>query len=157
MEKESNMTGKSLIISALLLLSCAGSCASINSDSISQSTLSQTKKNALLFMIEEEKLTKDVYEYLHDTWGLKIFASQAKVSKVNMDKILVLFDKHNLETPATLRMQGAFENIELQNYYDNLTQKADFSLHEALKVTKKLQKLSTKSMKSVSQTRVTLK
>jgi len=113
---------------------------SLNSD-IPLIELSQTEKDSLIFMLEEEKLAKDVYTHLYDTWGTKVFKNIAKAEQKHMDSIETLVDKHEVDTPKELEETGTFKNEELQSHYDNLIAQGDNSLVDALEVGIKIEEL----------------
>ncbi len=101
---------------------------------IAVSELTDDQKEKLTFMVEEEKVARDVYAHLYDTYGLRIFANITQAEEQHMSALLALFDKYNLEVPSTIGNTGVFENSELQALYDTLTEKGDLSLSDALEV-----------------------
>jgi len=98
------------------------------------SELTDTQKEGLVFMIEEEKMARDVYTHLYNTHELRIFANIARAEQQHMDALQALLDRYELEAPLTLGEVGVFENDELQALYDELTVKGDLSLVDALGV-----------------------
>jgi len=72
------------------------------------SELTDVQKEGLLFMIEEEKVARDVYTHLYDTYGLRVFANIARAEQQHMDAIKALLDRYNLEAPLTLNNEGVF-------------------------------------------------
>lgn len=67
---------------------------------------SDTEIEALTFMVEEEKLARDVYNVLYDIWGIPTFANIAKAEQRHMDAIIGLLDKYELNNPAALLEAG---------------------------------------------------
>jgi len=106
----------------------------IDISNIPLSELTDTQKEDLLFMVEEEKVARDVYAYLYDVWGSRVFGNIKKSEQRHMDAIETLLNRYNLETPLTLDNQGIFENAELQSLYDTLIAKGNSSLIDALEV-----------------------
>ncbi len=98
------------------------------------SELNDAQKEGLIFMIEEEKVARDVYRYLYNTYGLRIFGNIARAEQRHMDAIKALLDRYNLEAPLTLNNEGVFENDKLQALYDELIAKGELSLSDALSV-----------------------
>ncbi len=87
----------------------------------------------LLFMREEEKLARDVYLTLYQTWNqLPIFDNIASSEQTHMDSIKKLLDKYGLSDPAEDMGLGEFQNMELQVLYFDLIQKGSSSLIDAL-------------------------
>jgi hypothetical protein len=96
--------------------------------------LSDMQKEGLVFMAEEEKVARDVYLHLSDTWGERVFSNIAKSEQRHMDAVERLINQYELELPSTMEHQGVFENEELQAMYDELIEKGDSSLNDALEV-----------------------
>jgi hypothetical protein len=88
----------------------------------------------LTFMREEEKLARDTYLTLGETWTLAVFANIASSEQRHMDAILALLTKYRLPDPATSTLIGEFNNPELQALYDALISKGMQSDLEALMV-----------------------
>jgi hypothetical protein len=96
--------------------------------------LTKEQQDSILFMIEEEKLARDVYSYLYELWGDKIFKNISRSEQKHIDAIDGLLEKYGLESPATLDNRGEFQNQELQELYNNLIEKGKNSLIDALEV-----------------------
>lgn len=99
-----------------------------------EANLTDLQKESLIFMVEEEKLARDVYEYLYELWGVDIFSNIASSEQQHMNAVLLLLEKYELEPPSTLDSRGVFENSELQALYDQLTAKGELSLIGAMEV-----------------------
>ncbi|ACS90227.1 MAG TPA: DUF2202 domain-containing protein [Thermococcaceae archaeon] len=96
--------------------------------------LSQEEIDGLLYMVEEEKLARDVYLTLYEQWSLPVFGNIAESEGTHMNAVLSLIEKYNLTAPDTLDQVGVFQNEELQALYDQLVEMGSASLEEALKV-----------------------
>jgi hypothetical protein len=96
--------------------------------------LSAEETAGLLKMREEEKLARDVYQYLFDKWELNSFENIASSEQTHMDEIKVLLDAYGLTDPAAGKAAGVFADPELQKLYNDLTAKGSESLAAALKV-----------------------
>ena len=96
--------------------------------------LSETEKDGIIYMREEEKLARDVYKTLYDKWGLKIFANIADSEQTHMEAVKLLIEKYNLEDPAENKGIGEFSNSELQDLYNELVAEGSKSVEDALKV-----------------------
>ena len=99
---------------------------------IPASDLSAEEAAALLFMREEEKLARDVYNFLYTTWGQPTFQNIAASEQAHMDEIKVLLDRYGLADPAL--GPGQFTDPNLQALYTQLTAQGALSLGDALKV-----------------------
>lgn len=98
------------------------------------SSLSQAEKTDLLFMREEEKLARDVYLTLYDTWGLAVFSNIASSEQSHMDAVLKLLRTYRLPDPAGGKAIGEFTNPDLQSLYDTLMEKGRLSAVDAVQV-----------------------
>jgi hypothetical protein len=96
-------------------------------------SLSVEEAATLSFMREEEKLARDVYQVMFDTWGATIFENIAASEQRHMDALLNLLAKYNLPDPAL--GPGAFSpGSGLQEIYDGLITLGSQSLESAMQV-----------------------
>lgn len=98
------------------------------------STLTDTEIADLVFMREEEKLARDVYLTLYNTWGLDIFNNIAASEQAHTDTIKGLLDSYGIADPVVNDTVGVFTNPELQALYNQLVATGNTSLTDALKV-----------------------
>jgi hypothetical protein len=98
------------------------------------STLSVAEEEGLLYMREEEKLARDVYEVLYDKWGLPVFQNIANSEQTHMDAVYTLLERYDMPDPVADREAGEFANAELQALYDELVAAGMQSLEQALRV-----------------------
>lgn len=94
--------------------------------------LSDVEKEALLFMREEEKLARDVYEYLYETWSAPVFNNISRSESRHMEAMLCLIQRYGLEDPVGSDIRGEFRNQELAALYTSLIEKGKSSLVDAL-------------------------
>jgi hypothetical protein len=94
--------------------------------------LSEAEKTALLYMYEEEKMARDVYNALAAAWNLSIFQNIAASEQVHMDSVQSLLNRYALTVPAL--PAGQFANASLQNLYTSLVAQGSQSAAEALRV-----------------------
>ena len=95
--------------------------------------LDQNEIDALLFMREEEKLARDVYNFLAAHWGLPAFSNIASSEQTHMNIVLDLINRYELNDSAAAQA-GVFNNADLQNLYNQLTAQGSLSIEEAFKV-----------------------
>lgn len=98
------------------------------------SPLSADEIAGLVFMREEEKMARDVYLTLYETWGSQVFSNIARSEQSHMDAVKTLLDRYGIADPAAGNGIGQFSNPDLQALYDDLTAQGQESLAEALKV-----------------------
>lgn len=90
-----------------------------------QADISAIEKADLLFMREEEKMARDVYDELYEFYKesgveLLIFARIASSEQNHMDAMLTLLIKYGLSDPAEGNTRGEFENQIFADLYQNL-------------------------------------
>ncbi|MBU1643458.1 DUF2202 domain-containing protein [bacterium] len=120
-----------------------------SNDTLPASELSDAQKAGLIFMVEEEKMARDVYEYLYAKWDLGIFSNIAKAEQKHMDAVIALLEKYKLDYSATLQTRGSFENKELQSLYDSLIDTGDGSIVGALKVGKLIEETDIEDLEKL--------
>ncbi|SMG09071.1 hypothetical protein SAMN05661096_00185 [Marivirga sericea] len=103
-------------------------------DTLPLEPLSEDEQLSLLFMREEEKLARDVYDFLYSRWSAQIFDNISSSEQTHMDAILALLNRYDLEDPVEGQESGAFVNSDIQQLYDDLTQLGEESSIDALKV-----------------------
>jgi hypothetical protein len=96
------------------------------------SELTPEEVEALLFMHEEEKLARDVYNAMYELWEQPVFQNIATSEQTHMNAVKQLLDSYNLAESALA--PGSFTNPNLGSLYDQLIAQGSVSLAEALKV-----------------------
>lgn len=112
---------------------------------LEHSDLSATETTGLLFMREEEKLARDVYQVLYDRWGAQVFHNIAKSEQTHMDAMLTLIKRYDLVDSAQTGT-GSFTNPQLQQLYDELTAEGNKSLVAAYRVGALIEDLDIKDL-----------
>ncbi|MEZ4897480.1 MAG: DUF2202 domain-containing protein [Saprospiraceae bacterium] len=75
----------------------------------------------LLWMREEEKLARDVYLTLNETWNRQVFDHISTSEQSHMDGIRFLLEKYHIEDPVVTDDIGHFSNPVLQTLFDSLS------------------------------------
>lgn len=94
--------------------------------------LTQDEQKWLIHMREEEKLARDVYKTLGETWQMNIFINIASSEQTHTDSIKTLLEHYGVEDPVTNDTVGEFTLPEIQNLHDDLVAQGSKSLSEAL-------------------------
>lgn len=94
--------------------------------------LSADEAAGLLYMYEEEKLARDVYNALSSTWNIPTFQNIAASEQMHMDSVKSLLDRYSLSAPSSA--PGSFADATLQNLYTTLIAQGSQSAADALKV-----------------------
>lgn len=101
---------------------------------IALAQLDATETEYLLLMREEEKLARDTYITLYDTWSLNTFNNISRSEQKHMDAILTQLNSYGLEDPVEDDAVGMFTNPTLATYYNDLVTQGNVSLMDALHV-----------------------
>lgn len=95
--------------------------------------LTATDVQNILFMKQEEKLARDVYQALYEKWGHTTFANIVVSEQRHMNAVDGLITRYKL-TDETPTEYGKFTYPELQALYDALVARGNESMEEALAV-----------------------
>jgi hypothetical protein len=98
-----------------------------------QLTLTTQEQQDLQFLIEEEKLARDVYLYANELYNEQIFSNISGSEQTHMNKVAELLDKYGLSYELS-EERGIFYDIELQQLYTDLVATCDKGLVDALTV-----------------------
>ena len=101
-----------------------------------QHQITQKEQESILYMREEEKLARDVYDSMFAKYAVNPFGNIRKSEQIHMDKVKGLIETYKLTDPVELKNNkpGMFKNSLMQTYYNDLIQKGSVSFTEALKV-----------------------
>ncbi|MDH7912757.1 DUF2202 domain-containing protein [Winogradskyella sp. SYSU M77433] len=134
--KKSLSTQLTLLLVFVLSLSFLSACSDDDGDNTNGNVLNQTLTesdiNALLFMLEEEKLARDTYRYLNNEWYLNQFANIKNSEQAHMDAVENLLIQYDIE--YTILPEGVFANQTLQNYYNQFILDGSLSQANALQI-----------------------
>jgi hypothetical protein len=111
----------------------------------SATTLNDKEIILLKHMREEEKLARDVYQYLDKKYDFFVFKNISESEQRHMDRMLVLLNENQIPDPASTE-NGVFNNSDLQKLYNQLIAQGDISLTEALKVGATIEDLDIKDL-----------
>jgi hypothetical protein len=103
-------------------------------EDIDPGELTDDEAAGILFMREEEKLARDVYDRLGELWGVPVFLNIADSEQTHMDAMLVLIDRYGLSDPVGGDTPGVFSDPTLQSLYDDLVKTGSTSLEDAFRV-----------------------
>lgn len=91
----------------------------------------------LRFIIEEEKLAKDVYTYFYNKYNSKIFFNIKASESKHIEIIKNILTKYNIADPS-LAKAGEFSNTELQNLYNEFVEQGS-DINKALIIGKSIE------------------
>lgn len=88
----------------------------------------------LLYLREEEKLARDVYGVLYDTWSKNVFLNISQAEQNHMNALLNQIEKYGLEDPVTDDTSGVFSDESLGTLFGEYVDSGDDGLLEAFLV-----------------------
>jgi hypothetical protein len=106
--------------------------AAIAGDCIVSGTITEEDAKALLFMMDEEKMARDVYTWFSTKYNLPVFKNISKSEGIHMKAVGNLIAGFKL-TYTGSDVSGEFVNADIKKLYKNLTEAGSVSLEEALK------------------------
>lgn len=96
--------------------------------------ISETQKADLLFMWEEEKMARDVYSTLGAQYNDDSFLRIKSSEQSHMNSVKYLLDQLNIVPPVAEAEVGHFFNPDIQNLFNTLIARGQYSLPEAYQV-----------------------
>ncbi len=112
---------------------CVGSTGALF-DRVEPTFLTSVEETDIIFLREEEKLARDVYLTLAETWQLPVFRYIAGAEQRHMDSVKRVLDLYGVTDPVTDDSVGVFTDQTLALLYNNLVARGNGSLVEALAV-----------------------
>jgi hypothetical protein len=107
------------------------------------------QKLQLQYLIEEEKLARDVYLYLAENVTSSKFANIAKSEQTHMDQIAMLLKKYNYFNPTLTRAEGVFRDKSLQALYNQLIEQGSADVLAAMQVGRDIENLDIKDLQEM--------
>jgi hypothetical protein len=92
------------------------------------------QKAQLQYLVEEEKLARDVYLYLSANVTSTKFANIARAEQTHMDQVAAVLKSYKYFNPTINRAQGVFLNKSLQSLYSQLIAKGSTDIWSAYQV-----------------------
>ena len=125
------MKHKIISISTLITIAILGSGLPAHS---AVPYTSPALKTTLKYMVEEEKLARDVYTVLAKTAAYPKFRNIANAEQFHMDQLSIVLENYGIWNPTLNRKPGVFFNKELAALYKTLITKGQLSALDAIQV-----------------------
>jgi len=98
-------------------------------------TYNQASLDALVYMIEEEKLAGDIYDAFYEQTGLRVFDRIGDAEDKHLATLIAQAESAGLDLDGILSLpDGQYSNPELQALYDTLLASGSVSATAALEV-----------------------
>ncbi|HON41863.1 MAG TPA: DUF2202 domain-containing protein [Bacillota bacterium] len=122
------------VVSALVVGLALGAGGMFTAWAAEASETQAEEKAGLVYMVEEEKLARDVYAKMFELWGLRIFRNIAGAEQRHIEHVREVLKAQSLSDPTASAKPGEFADARLQNLYDILVKKGSESQEAALTV-----------------------
>ena len=126
------MTTKKSVRTLVVLALIAGVGFAPSANAATKPTLAQ--KLQLQYIVEEEKLARDVYAYLATNVTTRKFSNITKSEQTHMDQIAAVLKTYNFYNPTLNRAPGVFRDAKLQALYNDLIAKGSVDYASAMGV-----------------------
>lgn len=106
----------------------------VKDGTIQDITLDEAQAASLLYMIEEEKMARDIYDALYEITGIESFDTISNSEQKHYDKLLEVALKAGLDTTTLSDEAGVYVNSEIQDLYTTLLAQGSLSSEDAINV-----------------------
>lgn len=138
---------KRIVATVALLSSIAMASPALAATAPTRPTTAQ--RTQLQYLVEEEKLARDVYTYLASNVTSQKFSNILKSEQTHMDYIAALLKKYNIFNPTLTRTAGVFRNQDLQALYNQLTAEGKVNVTAAYGVGVKIEELDISDLQKM--------
>lgn len=137
-------------VAILAILATFASLQSANSAVVTKLTTAQ--KAQLQYLVEEEKLARDVYQYLATKVTTQKFSNIVKSEQTHMTAISDLLKTYKITNPTVGKAAGVFKDPKLQSLYNSLTKTGSASVPAAYGVGVSIEKLDIADLQKMLKT-----
>jgi hypothetical protein len=112
--------------------------------------LTKAEKDNLVFMVQEEKMARDVYMAFDEKWSDRIFDNISRAEQIHLNRLRGLIERYELELPASVKSdeRGVFDNKTLQKMYDKLVAEGRQSFEKALTAAAKVEETDIRDLQT---------
>ncbi|QEN03178.1 DUF2202 domain-containing protein [Thiospirochaeta perfilievii] len=114
--------------------------------------ISQQEEDGLIWLLESTKLSKDIYNDLHEIWNIQLFSSIELVEDRDYKSIEKLLDKYLIKNPIKSIKKGEYSSPYISKLYSDFSQKYDDSEYEALRIAATLEDLMISDINDLLET-----
>ncbi len=127
--------------SVIAIAVIAGLIVGVAPSQAATAQLTTAQKTQLKYLVEEEKLARDVYAFLAANVTSQKFANITKSEQSHMDQVSALLKVYGVWNPTINRKAGVFFNKDLQALYTKLTTEGSMGVLEAFNVGVQIEKI----------------
>ncbi len=101
---------------------------------VSQNEISQSDRDAIIYIVQEEKVAHDFYNAMYELHGIISFRSISKSEGLHMDQAKELIENFGIEDPNKeyYETPGSFKNPKFEEMYNSLVRNGTNSIIDAL-------------------------
>ena len=111
--------------------------------------LTAKQKAKLKYLIEEEKLARDVYAFLADEVTSQKFSNITKSEQTHMDLMSNILKQYGIKNPTKNMAAGEFKNQDLQSLYKKLINEGSADILSAYQVGVQIEELDIADLKDL--------
>jgi len=123
-----------LLVSALVAGLALGAGGIFTASAAEAPEAGAEEKAGLVYMVEEEKLARDVYAKMFELWGLRVFQNIVGAEQRHIERVRGVLKAQGLSDPTASAKPGEFADARLQKLYDTFVKKGSESPEAALAV-----------------------
>ncbi|MEY4497724.1 MAG: hypothetical protein RLZZ364_1029 [Actinomycetota bacterium] len=138
--------------SVIALAVVVGLVAGVAPSQAAKTQLTATEKTYLKYLVEEEKLARDVYAYLAANVTSQKFSNIVKSEQTHMDQVAALLKTYKVWNPTLVRKAGVFYDKELQALYNELIAQGSVSVAAAFEVGVAIEELDIADIEKMMRT-----
>lgn len=97
-----------------------------------QASNNESTATQLAYLLEEEKLSHDVYQAMYDKWDSRVFTNIQGSETMHQKMVLALMESRGLPDSRTTEF-GKFNDPELQKFFDQRIAQGNQNVTEAFK------------------------
>ena len=139
-----------LFLAIVALISACGSGSDSSSGTVTSLVDSTITEHDLALLREEEKLARDVYLTLFDTWGLNIFLNISAAEQRHTDQVLTRLSALGLADPVMSDAIGVFTEPMFTVLFNDLVSQGNISETDALIVGATIEDLDIRDIQEMA-------
>lgn len=134
----------SVLIAAMIMMSCSKNDDLVNPEYTQANdgdtkSLTIAEQNDLLYMIEKEKMMRNIYKTMFQEYNVELFQSIYQAKESHLSLLSSKIDKYDVHNPLVYSAENEFENSSLQLVYDDFLAKKLIYEIEALNFVKNME------------------
>ena len=124
-------------------------------DQLQYQELNDSEKEALLLMIEEEKLARDVYTTFSKVYDSHVFTNISEAEDRHMNAIQCMLNKYDLKNPVQEKAIGVYSNRKFTDLYESFVIRGKTELKEALMIGATIEDMDLKDLNDLMESKTT--